>query len=102
MSCPIELHLRCRVAPARREEFLAFLHEAIPFYESPGGITVRLLEDVRDNHRFIELVRYDNQAVYDRDQERVANDPAMKAYLEQWRRLLAEPAVIEVYRHTAL
>lgn len=84
--------------PGKRDEFLAFLREAIPFYESPGGITVRLLQDVRDDHRFIELVLYDGQDAYARDQERVANDPAMKAYLTRWRGLLAEPPVVEVYR----
>lgn len=39
----IDLHLRCRVVPGQREAFLAFLREAIPLYESPGGITVPLL-----------------------------------------------------------
>ena len=82
----------------RREEFFAFLREAIPFYEGPGGITVRLLENKDDDHRFIEIVLYDNQEAYERDQERVANDPTMKRYLERWRGLLAEPPVVEVYR----
>jgi len=97
----IDLHLRCRVAAGKREEFLAFLREAIPFYESPGGITVRLLQDMSDDHRFIELVLYDDHAAYERDQQRVAGDPTMKAYLARWRGLLAEPPVVEVYRLTA-
>lgn len=94
----IDLHLRCRVVPGQRGEFFAFLREAIPFYESPGGIKVQLLEHEHDDHRFIELVMYDDQAVYNRDQERIANDPTMKAYLTRWRALLAEPPVVEVYR----
>lgn len=98
----IELHLRCRIAPGRRDDFLAFLREAIPFYESPGGIAVRLLQDDRDDHRFIELVRYADREAYDRDQERTVNDPAMKDYLSRWRQLLAEPPVVEVYRGTSL
>ena len=97
----IDLHLRCRVVPGQREAFLAFLREAIPFYESPGGITARLLQDMSDDHRFIELVLYDDQAAYERDQQRVAGDPTMKAYLARWRGLLAEPPVVEVYRLTA-
>lgn len=54
-----------------------------------------------DDHRFIELVLYDDQAAYERDQQRVAGDPTMKAYLARWRGLLAEPPVVEVYRLTA-
>jgi len=96
----IDLHLRLRVAPGRREEFLAFLREAIPFYERPGGIEIRLLEDLGDDHRFIELVLYEDEAAYRRDQDRVANDPEMKRFLERWRSFLAAPPVVEVYRLT--
>lgn len=97
----IDLHLRCRIAPGRCKEYLAFLREGIPYYESPGGITIRLLHDLHDDHRFIELVLYEDEATYLRDQERVANDPEMKAFLARWRALLAEPPVVEVYRLTA-
>ena len=96
----IDLHLRIRVKPGYRMEFLAFLREAIPFYESPGGIEVRLLEDLHDDHRFIELVLYENEPVYLRDQERVRNDPDMRQLLNRWRALLAEEPVVEVYRLT--
>lgn len=94
----IELHLRIRVAASRRDDFLAFLRDAIPFYESPGGITVRLLQDVHDDHRFIELVGYADEPTFLRDQERVRDDPEMKRMLQRWRSLLAEPPVVETYR----
>jgi hypothetical protein len=103
MSTPparIDLHLRCRVLPGKREEFLAFLHEARSFYEAPGGITVRLLTDVNDDHRFIELILYDSINDFNKDQLRVANDYEMKAYLARWRSLLAEEPTVEVYQLT--
>lgn len=98
MPTRIDLHLRIRVKPGLRGAFLDFLREATPFYEAPGGIEVRLLQDMHDDHRFIELVLYDDEAAYAGDQSRVANDPAMKAYLARWRELLVEPPVVEVYR----
>lgn len=94
----IDLHLRIRVLPGRRDEFLAFLREAIPFYESPGGITIRLLEDLHDDHSFIELVHYADEQTHLRDQHRVEHDPIMQWYLKRWRALLAEPPVVEAYR----
>lgn len=94
----VDLHLRIRVKPGGREAFFAFLREAIPVYESPGGIEVRLLEDAADDHRFIELVLYEDEAAYERDQERVSTDPRMIALLARWRGLLAEGPVVEVYR----
>lgn len=98
MSARIDLHLRCRVKPGRRAEFLAFLRDAIPFYESPGRITIRLLQDLQDDHRFIELVLYDDEAAYRLDQQRIEHDATMKSYLTRWRELLAEPPAVEVYR----
>lgn len=94
----IELHLRARVQPARRAELETFLRDAIPFYEDSGGISVRVLWDLSDPDRFIEVISYADQQVHDRDQERVARDPQMLARLEQWRSLLAGPPVVETYR----
>lgn len=94
----IDLHLRIQVKPGLRDAFLNFLAEAIPVYESPGGIEIRLLQDLHDDHRFIELVLYDDEATYARDQQRVETDPVMRGLLARWRELLAAPPVVEVYR----
>lgn len=96
----IELHLRIRVSHVRRAEFDAFLREAIPFYESPGGIRVRVLEDRDDPTRLIEVVEYASRADFERDQLRVEQDPRMKGYLERWRALLDGAPVVEVYGRT--
>lgn len=96
----IDLHLRVRVKPGGRGPFLAFLHEAIPFYERPGGIRIMLFQDIADDHRFVELVSYRDRAAYEQDQIRVASDPDMKRFLERWRSLLAEPPVVETYELT--
>jgi quinol monooxygenase YgiN len=87
----IELHLRGQAAPGRRSELVEFLREAIPFYEAPVGIRVRVLWDLADPDRFVEVVEYLDRETYDRDQVRVEHDPAMQAYLRRWRSLLAEP-----------
>mgnify|MGYP001194463992 FL=1 len=97
-AAAIDLHLRIRVLPGRRVDFLAFLLDATPFYQKPGGIRIELLEDVSDDHRFIEVVHYADEPTFQRDQARVRDDPEMKQYLSRWRALLAEPPVVEVYR----
>lgn len=94
----VELHLRGRVAAGRRENLVAFLAEAIPFYERPGGIRVRLLWDVTDPDRFVEAVEYIDQDAYDRDQVRVTEDHEMVEYLRRWRALLTGPPEVETYR----
>lgn len=93
----IELHLRGRVIESRKADLEEFLAEAIPFYESPGGIRVRVLWDVADADRFIEIIEYADQATHDRDQLRVENDPRMRDLLDRWRALLDGPPVVEIY-----
>jgi quinol monooxygenase YgiN len=97
----IDLHLRIRIKEGRRAEFLAFLREAIPKYEAPGGIEVRLLERLDDEHEFIEVVHYENERAYAADQERVESDPRFRALLERWRELLVDAPAIEVFRRVA-
>jgi len=100
MNAAVEIHLRIRTE--RRADLFAFLAEAIPFYERPGGIRVRLIERDDDPNRFIEVVEYATVADYEQDQQRVEHDPEMKAYLERWRALLAEPPQVEIHRSVPL
>lgn len=97
---PVEIHLRIRVKPGGRDALHEFLREAIPYYEAPGGIAVRLLADRADDHRFIEIIEYASERAYSLDQHRVEHDPEMKALLGRWRSLLAEPSIVEVYTTT--
>lgn len=93
----IELHLRGRVAPGRREDLTDFLAEAIPFYEEPGGIRVRVLWSLENDADFIEVIEYADQETHDRDQVRVEDDPRMRSLLARWRTLLDGPPVVERY-----
>jgi quinol monooxygenase YgiN len=95
------LHLRIRVAPGKRDALFEFLKEAVPYYEAPGGIRVRLIERSDAPDSFIEVVEYDSVESFDADQQRVDHDPRMRELLARWRALLAEPPAVEVY-HEAL
>jgi quinol monooxygenase YgiN len=94
----IELHLRGYAASGRHAELVAFLAEAIPFYEQPGGIRVRVLWDVGAPNRFVEIIEYADRAAYDRDQVRVEHDPQMRDYLKRWQALLDGPPQVEMYQ----
>ncbi len=91
------VHLRIRVAEERHDDLRAFLAEAIPFYEAPGGIRVRLLADDTEPEHFIELVEYVDERAYRLDEERVDSDPTMGAFLSRWRGLLEEPPIVETF-----
>lgn len=94
---PISLHLRFRVEPGRRAALVDFLRGAVPYYEAPGGIRVRLLERDGDPTELIEVVEYETAEGYALDQARVENDPRMRELLATWRSLLAEPPEVTTY-----
>lgn len=98
----VVIELRGSVIDGRWEDLVSFLRSAIPVYQAPGGITVRLLRDVDDPNAFVETVEYDSQEGYELDQQRVANDPEMISLLEQWHDLLAEPIRVQTLREVGL
>jgi len=75
----------------------SFLRIATPYYEAPGGIKVRLLRNMTDRARFIEVIEYAHADEYRKDQERTKTDPRMIALLTRWRSLLSGGVEVEVY-----
>lgn len=91
------LHLHIRVPEENEERLLAFLREAVPYYEQPGDVRVRLLHSRSDPRRYIEVVEYADRSAHDHDQIRVADEPRMKALLARWHALLDSPVEVETY-----
>jgi quinol monooxygenase YgiN len=93
----VVLHLRIRASKGKRDALLEFLRSAIPFYEHPQGIKVRVLQSVDDRDAFIEIIEYESWDKYQQDNARVETDRMMRDYLERWRGLLLEPPKVELY-----
>ena len=92
----VVLHLRVHVAPDKRDELLSFLRDARDYYEQPGGIHMRLLQDAEDENTLIEVFEYDSVEAYQDDEQRVASDPVMQAVLNKWRSYLKGKPKVEV------
>ena len=91
------LCLWTRVPLSRRAELREFLHEAIPVYERPGGIRVRLLEKADDPEALCEIIEYDSHEVFVQDQWRVENDPEMKQLIARWREIISGAPIVDHY-----
>ncbi|MBX3386043.1 MAG: hypothetical protein KF768_05690 [Phycisphaeraceae bacterium] len=91
-----------RIRSERRGELLAFLREAVPFYERPGGIRVTLWQCRTNADLYIERVEYVSRAAYEADDARVRQDPEMRSYLDRWRAILDGPPEVEVYERVEL
>jgi quinol monooxygenase YgiN len=91
-----------RVPPGSQRPLETYLREARGYYESPGGIRVRLWWDRTDPDRFREVIEYADAADEEADDERVRADPTMRAYLTRWHALLAEPPRVRRWREIDL
>lgn len=94
---PRTVHLRIQTEPDRCDPLFSFLRNAIPFYEAPGGVRIRLLRNVEDPTRFIEVVEYDSVEAFEKDEERLRHDDRMRGYLQTWRSLLSGAVEVETY-----
>jgi hypothetical protein len=76
---------------------MTFLREAISYYEAPGHIRIRLLRNVEEPSKLIEVVEYSDSEAYERDAVRIRQSDKMKEYLSRWRELVQGPVVVETY-----
>jgi hypothetical protein len=97
VSRPIVIHLALTLPPDKQHELLAFLREAISYYEAPGGIRIRLLRNVEEPSHLIEVVEYLDTPIYEKDAVRIRQADKMKEYLSRWRELVQGPVVVETY-----
>lgn len=91
-----------RIPAERRPELLAFLRDAVPFYERPGGTRVGLYESADDPGLYLELVAYADETAYAADQARVEHDAEMLATLARFRAVVNGPVEVRRMKPVAL
>ena len=92
------LHLRFTMTSADPSQLLAMVTASKPFYEMLGGTEVRLLQNVDDPGKFIQVIVYETAEDLETNRARIAGDPRMQGYLTMWRTMLPGGVEIDVYR----
>ena len=92
------LQLRFTMPSADPAQILQFVNASKPFYEMMGGTEVRLLQNVDDPGKFIQVIEYETPESLETNRQRVASDPRVQAYLQTWRSLLPGAVEIDVYQ----
>jgi len=59
---------------------------------------MRLLQNVDDPSRFVQIVEYETDAGIEMNRQQIASDPRMQASLQMWRSMVAGGVDIEVYK----
>ena len=84
-------------APA---QVIPMIKSAASFYQMFGDAKVRLLQNVDDPTRFIQVVDYEAPASLELNRQAIAGDPKFQAMLQGWRALFPGGVEIDVFQET--
>ena len=92
------LQLRFTLPSADSTQLVAMIKAATPFYQMFGKAEVRLLQNVDDPAKFVQLIEYEAREDWELSRQRIAGDPRMQVYLQTWRTMFPGALEIDVYQ----
>jgi hypothetical protein len=92
------LQLRFTMPSADSAQLVAMIKAATPFYQMFGKAEVRLLQNVDDPAKFVQLIEYEAREDWELSRQRIASDPRMQVYLQTWRTMFPGALEIDVYQ----
>jgi hypothetical protein len=92
------LQLRFTLPSADSGQFAAMIKAAAPFYQMFGKAEVRLLQNVDDPAKYVQIIDYDADEEWELSRQRIASDPRMQVYLQTWRNMFPGALEIDVFQ----
>ena len=92
------LQIRFTLPTAESAHLIAMIKAAAPFYEVFGNAQVRLLQNVDDPAKLIQVIEYEAQEDWELSRQRIASDPRMQAFLQTWRSMFPGALEIDVFQ----
>jgi hypothetical protein len=92
------LHLRFTMPTADNSQFVAMIKAAAPFYQIFGKATVRLLQNVDDPMKFIQVIEYEAHEDWELNRQRLASDARMQTFLQTWRTMFPGALDVDVFQ----
>ncbi|HEX2653917.1 MAG TPA: hypothetical protein VHN11_09730 [Xanthobacteraceae bacterium] len=92
------LQLKFTLPAGTPAQLLSMVKGFAPFYEMFGGVEIRLLQNVDDPTRLVQIIEYETPEAMEGNRQQIASDPRIQAYLQGWRTLAPGGVEVEVYR----
>ena len=92
------LQLRFTLPTGDSGHLVTMIKAAAPLYQMFGKAEVRLLRNVDDPTKFIQLIEYEADEGWELNRQRLAGDARMQAYLQGWRVIFPGGLEIDVYQ----
>jgi hypothetical protein len=82
-------------------QLLSVLKATEPFLGLFGARQVRLLQNVDDPGRFIQIIEYETAGALELNRQQIASDARVQTYLQAWRAFMPGAVEVDVYRDLA-
>jgi hypothetical protein len=92
------LQIRFTLPSAESAHLIAMIKAATPFYQMFGNAEVRLLQNVDDPAKLIQVIEYEAREDWELSRQRIASDPRMQAFLQTWRSMFPGALEIDVFQ----
>jgi hypothetical protein len=92
------LQLRFTLPTGDSGRLAAMIKAAAPFYQMFGKAEVRLLQNVDDPAKYVQIIDYTADEDWELSRQRIASDPRMQAYLQTWRSMFPGALEIDVFQ----
>jgi hypothetical protein len=92
------LHFRFTMPSGDSSQILSFVQASKPFYEMFGGTEIRLLQNVDDPGKFIQVIEYETPESVEVNRQRIAGDMRLQTFLQAWRAMLPGGVEIDVFK----
>jgi hypothetical protein len=92
------LQLRFMLPTSDSGQVVAMIKAAAPFYQMFGNAEVRLLQNVDDPTKFIQMIEYEAREDWELTRQKMASDARMLAFLQMWRSMFPGAIEIDVYQ----
>ena len=92
------LQLRFTLPSADSGQLAAMLKAAAPFYQMFGKAEVRLLQNVDDPAKFVQIIDYVANEDWELNRQRIASDPRLQGFIQAWRAMLPGAVEVDVFQ----
>ncbi len=91
------LHLKFTAPSADPKHLNNLIQAARPFYEFYGGKVVKLLQNVDDPARFVQVIEYETDAKLELNRQQLASDARWQTMLQMWRSATSGAVEMDIY-----
>ena len=92
------LQMRFTLPATDTSHYVAMIKASAPFYQAFGNAEVRLLQNVDDPAKFVQIITYEAHEDWELSRQRMASDPRMQVYLQTWRTMFPGALEIDVFQ----